>query len=111
MEAGVISEAVVIQCDTQITDVARFVDGDTVDLQVKGLGGTDMGPGFQWVEENEPDANLIVCLTDLYIPDPGPAPAQDVLWCHYEPLGSSMAEYKHKPTFGRVLDVGSDVTE
>jgi predicted metal-dependent peptidase len=109
MDAGLISEAVVLQCDTQITDVARYVNGDKVDLEVKGLGGTDMKPGFQWIEDNEPDANLIVCLTDMEIPDPGPEPAQHVLWCHYGLLDGPMAAYKHKPAFGRVIDVGSDV--
>lgn len=81
MDDGAINEVVALYCDTWVNRVDRYMNGDKIAFKAPGRGGTDMQPAFAWVEENEPDASLIVCCTDLYISDPGPEPASPALFC------------------------------
>jgi predicted metal-dependent peptidase len=106
IEAGVISEAIVVYADTVVTRVDRYADGELVEFDPKGGGGTDMRPAFQWVEDNEPDATCIVCLTDLEIGNPGVEPVQPTLWAVYnDPRAIKLLT----PPWGEVIDVGTGV--
>ena len=104
IEAGIISEAVVVYADTRVTRVDHYADGDIIEFDPKGGGGTEMAPAFAWVEENEPDASLIVCLTDLEIYDRPIEPAQPTLWAAYNDPRKIKAL---TPAFGEVIDVGA----
>jgi predicted metal-dependent peptidase len=107
MDAGIISEAVVVYNDTKVNAVDRYLDGDQVEFKAVGRGGTDLRPAFQWIDDNDPDCSLIVALTDLEIGDPGPEPQAPVLWAAY---GSPITVKYLKATlpWGQVLDVGAD---
>lgn len=103
MDDGAISESIVIYNDAQVNRVDHYVDGDRIEFDPLGGGGTDMKPSFDWAAENEPDASLIVCLSDLEIGDAGDEPAVPVLWCAYNDPRIIAAL---TPPWGKVLDVG-----
>ena len=48
--------------------------------QVKGGGGTDFRPAFDWVRENGIEPDALVYLTDLYGPFPDHPPGYPVVW-------------------------------
>jgi predicted metal-dependent peptidase len=108
MDDGAVSESIVIYNDAQVNRVDRYIDGDRIEFDPLGGGGTDMKPSFDWAAANEPDASLIVCLTDLEIGEAGDEPAVPVLWCAYNDPRMIAAL---TPPWGEVLDVGfgSDV--
>jgi len=107
MDDGAVSETVIIYCDTEVYHVDRFTGDDRIELGPIRLGGTDMRPAFDLIEREESDANLIVCLTDLFIGDPGNEPAQPVLWCAYgDPR--IIKEYGARMPWGKVLDVDNE---
>jgi predicted metal-dependent peptidase len=107
LDDGAITDAVFVYCDTEVYHTDRFTTGDRIELAPIRLGGTDMRPAFVQIEAEDGDASLIICLTDLFIGDPGDEPPQQVLWCAYgdprmiEHLGSQLP-------WGRVLDVDAD---
>lgn len=107
LDDGSISEVILIYCDTEVYHVDRFSDGEKIELAKIRLGGTDMRPAFQWIADNDPDASLIVCLTDLFIGDPGEEPASPVLWCAYGDPRTIQTEGALLP-WGKVLDVDAD---
>ena len=106
MDDGAINEVVTVYCDTRVNRVDRYVDGDKIAFKAPGRGGTDMVPAFAWVEENDPDASLVVCCTDLYIGNPGPEPSAPALFCAWgdprtiKQLGNSLP-------WGKVVDCGA----
>jgi predicted metal-dependent peptidase len=107
MDAGIISEAVVVYNDTKVNAVDRYLDGDQVEFKAVGRGGTDLRPAFQWIDENDPDCSLIVALTDLEIGDPGEEPQAPVLWAAYgDPR--IVTYLKSTLPWGDVIDVGAD---
>jgi predicted metal-dependent peptidase len=107
MDAGIISEAVVVYNDTRVNAVDRYLDGDQVEFKAVGRGGTDLRPAFKWIDENDPDCSLIVALTDLEIGDPGPEPQAPVLWAAYgDPR--IVTYLKSTLPWGDVIDVGTD---
>jgi predicted metal-dependent peptidase len=107
MDAGIISEAVVVYNDTKVNAVDRYLDGDQVEFKAVGRGGTNLQPAFQWIDDNDPDCSLIVALTDLEIGDPGPEPHAPVLWAAYgDPR--SVTYLKSTLPWGDVIDVGAD---
>jgi predicted metal-dependent peptidase len=103
MDDGAISESIVIYNDAQVNRVDRYVDGDRIEFDPLGGGGTDMKPSFDYAAANESDASLIVCLTDLEIGEAGDEPTSPVLWCAFNDPRMIAAL---TPPWGQVLDVG-----
>ena len=112
MDDGAISEVVLLYCDTEVYHVDRFANDDRIELAPIRLGGTDMRPAFKAIEDDDPDASLIVCLTDLSIGDPGPEPAQPTLWMAYG-LDPRIVKIGRPPlpTWGRVIDIDEPKSE
>jgi predicted metal-dependent peptidase len=82
LDEGVIDEAVILYGDTRVTRVDEYRNGDEIEFDPKGGGGTCMKPLFDYVRELG-DASLICCFTDLEIePEAqlGPQPDCPVLW-------------------------------
>jgi len=80
LDEGIIDEAVVLYGDAQVTRVDTYRNGDEIEFDPRGGGGTDLKPMFQYVAEQVDDASLIVSFTDLEIGDAGPEPHCPVLW-------------------------------
>jgi len=77
-------EITIIQVDLAITDVSTYTHEqpfDARDMGLKGGGGTDLNPPFQWVAENltEPPKALLY-MTDGHGPAPFDQPNYPVLW-------------------------------
>jgi predicted metal-dependent peptidase len=53
-------------CDAKVHDVYEIRNGfDPKDVKIRGFGGTNFSPVFQYLEENKPYTKLLIYLTDL----------------------------------------------
>jgi len=83
LDEQIIDEAVVIYGDTRVTRVDTYRNGDEIEFDPRGGGGTVMKPMFDYVANEVDSASLIVAFTDLEIEpeaELGPAPHCPVLW-------------------------------
>ena len=65
------TEVIVLWCDAKVGKVERHeYDEVPFELKALGRGGTDMREITHWVNENEPDADACVILTDGFTPYP-----------------------------------------
>lgn len=80
MDEGIIDEVVVLYGDVRVTRVDTYQNGDEIEFDPRGGGGTDLKPLFAHVRDYIDDASLIVAFTDLEIGNPGPEPSCPVLW-------------------------------
>jgi predicted metal-dependent peptidase len=84
----------VLYFDAAVQKVETYQEGQRVDLQPVGGGGTEFGPCFEWLDERGILPQTMVFLTDLYGSFPVSPPAYPVLWAS---TGS-----RHAP-FGEVI--------
>lgn len=71
----------VIGCDTKVQSVNVYNCGEIIEeMDSTGGGGTRMTPAFDWINENAPHVDTVVCLTDLYLWDFPEPPDYPVLW-------------------------------
>ena len=76
------SRLVVMDVDDKVCDVQEYAPNEDIPLTAKGRGGTDFCPAFDWVEENAPDARVIIYLTDGWgsFPDEPSIPTVWISW-------------------------------
>jgi predicted metal-dependent peptidase len=82
LDEGIIDSAVVVYGDAVVTRTDEYVNGDEIEFDPRGGGGTRMKPLFDFAREAG-DASLVVCFTDMEIePEDqlGPEPECPVLW-------------------------------
>lgn len=78
---------IVLDCDTEITQVQVFERGDPIELApVKGGGGTCFIPPFEWLEREYIEPVFLVYLTDMLGRFPQTVPSYPVLWGSTTPL-------------------------
>ena len=53
-----------VNCDYKVRDVIELREGDMVPKKLIGGGGTKFAPAFEWTEENVPDCDGLIYLTD-----------------------------------------------
>lgn len=71
----------VLACDAQVHNVQDVKDEeDLKSFKFTGGGGTDFKPVFKWVEENKPQAKLLLFFTDGYGDFPNSCPEVRTLW-------------------------------
>ena len=87
---------VVMSCDTRVhTDlITEFSPDDDLashEFKVGGRGGTEVKPAFDYIDEHYPDAEAVIYLTDLEIPnsDFGDEPHYPTLWICTEKQGEA----------------------
>ncbi len=90
----------ILYVDTRVNgDMQRIEVGEELELEVRGGGGTDFRPGFDWLEEEGITPKWLVYFTDMC----GRMPEKDlgfpVLWAKW---GKWETE---EPPFGRVIEV------
>ena len=77
------SRLVVLQADAAVQEALVFeaLDGTEVPARMlmKGRGGTDFRPAFDWVRQHAPEA-VVLYATDGYGTFPKTPPANAVLW-------------------------------
>jgi len=109
LDEGIIDEAVVVYGDTRVTKVDTYRNGDEIEFDPRGGGGTVLKPLFDYVRDEIEDPTLIVCFTDGYIDDVAAdgEPPCDVLWAYtgYPDAVRSMIETA--PWGAPAIDVGS----
>ena len=66
-----------LHCDAKVHQVDEFTVEDLPMsiTKLQGGGGTDMGKGLRWVEDNGIDCDVCIVLTDGYTPWPAVPPA------------------------------------
>ena len=75
-------ELQVVECDAKVHRATEVSDPcDLTDLKVlKGGGGTDFRPVFQWIEDEGLEPDVLLYLTDLFGDFPSVAPKYPVIW-------------------------------
>lgn len=75
------SKVIVIQHDSRIQKVDEFEAGEVIDeLRVKGRGGTNVQPVFQYIDEHIGRPDRLILMTDMGIYDWGDDPGYPCLW-------------------------------
>ena len=100
----------VLYCDTKayVDNVEVLTQADVrngkLKLNVKGGGGTDMRPAFDYFRDNQDkyEFETVICLTDMYLFNwkLGPEPPFGVFWARLP-----NADKKVKPPFGITIDL------
>ena len=90
----------ILYVDTRVNgDMQRVEVGEELELEVRGGGGTDFRPGFDWLEEEGITPKWLVYFTDMC----GTMPEKDlgfpVLWAKWGKWDTE------EPPFGRVIEV------
>ena len=77
-----IEKLTVLYVDTKVQKVEVFEVDDDFELRVKGRGGTEFEPAFDWVEEQGDDRpNALLYFTDGEANFPADPPNYPVIWC------------------------------
>lgn len=67
-------------CDDKIHSHATFYSGDILEVDLKGGGGTDFRPVFEFIERELEDVKLLLYFTDLDGTFPKDEPNYEVRW-------------------------------
>lgn len=88
----------ILHIDMSIQHVDEVDDHDEIDLNLRGGGGTDFRPGFEWLDQNNEDVSAVVYFTDGYCDSFPETPAVPTLWCVYD-------NPEFNPPFGEVIHI------
>lgn len=93
------NRCIIIQCDTRIVDIAEYTADtfpeDISEILIKGRGGTDFQPPFDYLEQEGITPDAFIYFTDGEAPWPR-EPEFPVLWAF-------TYEREEKPPFGEYL--------
>lgn len=84
-------------CDAKIQSHREFYPGEPITFELKGGGGTDFRPVFDWCERHAPDAPLLLYFTDLDGRFPDSPPRIDTCW---------ISASHQTPPFGQHIFIG-----
>ena len=97
---------VVLQVDAALQDAAEYAPDDLPEeIALKGRGGTDFRPGFEWLDEQGIQPAVCLYFTDMECSSyPEAAPPFDVIWCNYS---SPPSDWNREP-WGERIDIAAD---
>ena len=97
---------IVLQVDTTLQDVAEYAAADLPEeIAIKGRGGTDFRPGFQWLDEQGIQPGVCLYFTDMECSDyPEAEPAFPVAWVDY---GDEASPWRHPAPWGEHIPIAS----
>ena len=97
---------ILLQVDTAVRDAAEYAAGDLPDgIVVKGRGGTDFRPGFEWLEERDIQPGVCLYLTDMECSRyPETEPDFPMIWTNW---GSPPPAWNREP-WGERVDIGAE---
>jgi len=81
--------------DAKVHSHHSFMGGEEMDFPLKGGGGTDYRPTFEYIDENIPMSSMLLYFTDGEGIFPRIPPAYEVIW--------ALSQNKNKIPFGRKL--------
>jgi predicted metal-dependent peptidase len=87
------ADVTVVQCDTSISNIAKYKKPEDGKIKVHGRGGTSFQPVVDYFNEHSRDFSCFVYLTDGEAPAPDPLPKGRTLWV----LSTSSTETDHLP--------------
>ena len=95
----------VLQVDAAVQDAAEYAPDELPDeIVVKGRGGTDFRPGFEWLDEQGIQPAVCLYFTDMECSDyPEAEPGFDVIWANWGPPPS---DWNREP-WGERIDIAS----
>ena len=73
-------EIELLVCDDKVHSHRTFSSGESLEVELKGNGGTDFRPAFSYVEEHFDDVKLLLYFTDLEGRFPLEVPNYEVKW-------------------------------
>jgi predicted metal-dependent peptidase len=91
----------ILDCDAEVNSVIklqRATMDDIINIRLKGGGGTSHIPVYNWLDENIPNAKLVICFTDGYTTFPK-ASSIPTLWV----VAGHSREKEDKFPFGDVV--------
>ncbi|MCY4319577.1 MAG: VWA-like domain-containing protein [Alphaproteobacteria bacterium] len=79
---------ILLQVDTILQDTCEYAASDLPDnITLKGRGGTDFRPGFEWLYQHGRHPGCCLYLTDMECDSyPEHEPLFPVVWCNYGPV-------------------------
>ncbi len=91
----------VLQVDAALRDATEYTADDLPEeIALKGRGGTDFRPGFEWLDEQGIQPTVCLYLTDMECSSyPESQPAFDVVWVNWNP---DPLERNHEPWGDRI---------
>ena len=95
----------VLQVDAALQDAAEYGPDDLPDeIGLKGRGGTDFRPGFEWLDEQGIQPTVCLYLTDMECSSyPENQPSFDVVWVNWSPIPSQ----RNSEPWGERIDIAS----
>ena len=96
---------VVLQVDAALQDAAEYAPDDLPDeIALKGRGGTDFRPGFQWLDEQGIRPSVCLYFTDMECSDyPEAEPSFPTIWVNYSDPPS---DWNREP-WGERIDIAA----
>ena len=96
---------IVLQVDAAVQDAAEYAPDDLPDeIVVKGRGGTDFRPGFEWLDEQGIEPGVCLYFTDMECSDyPEVEPGFPVAWINWGPPPS---QWNREP-WGERIDIAA----
>ena len=97
---------IVLQVDTIVQDVAEYAADDLPDeIAVKGRGGTDFRPGFEWLDEQGIRPGVCLYFTDMECSDyPESEPPFPTIWVDY---GDGDSPWRHPAPWGEHISIAA----
>lgn len=74
------ADVTVIQCDSAISNVARYTKPQDGKIKIHGRGGTSFQPVIDYYNEHQKQFTCLIYLTDGEAPAPDPLPRGRMLW-------------------------------
>ena len=96
---------VVLQVDAAVQDAAEYAPDDLPDeIALKGRGGTDFRPGFEWLDEQGIQPAVCLYFTDMECSDyPEAEPGFPVTWVNW---GPQPEDWNREP-WGERIDIAA----
>lgn len=104
MDERAADKLTIIYTDTKVQGAETFSQGELLELNPAGGGGTNFAAAFTWIADNVPDASAVLYFTDMETRDFGLEPPCPVLWCAY---GSHkrIAAHAARAPFGETVHI------